>query len=201
MVHIQSKARHPGRTELELGLDRIRQSPKDEGRLEWIVRRPQTDEREIIDVGELTPAEGLVGDSWKIRGSRRTADGSSHPDMQLTIMNVRLIALISQNKEGWSLAGDQLFVDLDLSTENLPTGTRLSLGSAEIEITDQPHTGCSKFSARFGPQALEFVNSPVGKQLRLRGVYAKVLQAGAVRVGDRIRKVASISPQSHRVPD
>jgi len=189
VVNNPSKMTHLELPELELGLDQIRRSPKDEGILELIVRRPRTDERETLGRGELTQAEGLVGDTWRTRGSSRTPDGSSHPDMQLAIMNVRLVSLVAQSRERWPLAGDQLFVDLDLSADNLPAGTRLSLGSAEIEITDQAHTGCKKFLSRFGEPALLFVNSPVGKQLRLRGVYARVVQTGVIQIGDRVRKV------------
>jgi hypothetical protein len=175
--------------ELEAGLDTIRQSPKFEGVLALIVRRPQIDLREVLEVGELDQVEGLVGDTWSTRGSSRTSDGSSHPDMQLTIINARLVALVAQVKERWPLAGDQLVVDLDLSVENLPPGSRLALGSATIEITSQPHTGCEKFASRFGREALQWVNSPVGKQLRLRGLNAKVVQGSVIQVGDMVRKV------------
>jgi hypothetical protein len=154
---------------LAAGLERIRQSPKDEGPLELIVRRLRAGEREVLVEGELDPVAGLVGDTWRTRGSSRTPDGSPHPDMQLNIMNSRVIALVARNKDRWQLAGDQLFVDMDLSTDNVPPGTRLALGSAIIEITAQPHTGCNRFVARFGPDAGRFVNSPVGRQLQLRG--------------------------------
>jgi hypothetical protein len=174
---------------LEAGIEQIRQSPKDEGLLALIVRRPQTDEREVLQEAELDLAEGLVGDNWRSRGSSRTSDGSSHLDMQLTVMNSRVIALVAQDKDRWQLAGDQLFIDMDLSVENLPSGTRLALGSAVIEVTDQPHTGCNKFAARFGLDALKFVNSPVGRQLHLRGINAKVIQPGVIRVGDMAKKV------------
>lgn len=175
--------------ELEAGLDEIRQSPKDEGVLELIVRRPATDEREVLEEGELHLAEGLLGDGWKARGSSRTPDGSAHPDMQLNIMNARAIALVAQDKERWPLAGDQLFLDMDLSAENLPAGTRLALGSAVIEVTAQPHTGCKKFVARFGLDAMKFVNSTVGKELHLRGINARVVQPGVIRVGCTARKI------------
>ena len=175
--------------ELEAGLDAIRQSPQDQGVLELIVRRPRADERQILDEGILDRAEGLVGDNWRARGSSRTADGSAHPDMQLTLMNSRVIALLAQDQAHWPLAGDQLFVDLDLSEANLPPGTRLALGSAVIEVTAIPHTGCNKFAARFGPDALKFVNSPQGRQLHLRGINARVVQGGAIRVGDAVRKI------------
>jgi Uncharacterized protein conserved in bacteria len=181
--------KHLTMEELEAGLAGIRQSPKDEGVLELIVRRPQIDERELLEEGELHLAEGLVGDSWIKRGSSRTADGSPHPEMQLNIMNARAIALIAQHKDRWPLAGDQLFIDMDLSDENLPAGTQLALGSAIIEVTAQPHTGCKKFVARFGPDAMKFVNSPTGKQLHLRGINARVVQAGIIRVGDIIKKI------------
>jgi hypothetical protein len=175
--------------ELEAGLDTIRQAPADHGRLELIVRRPQVDEREILQEATLDLADGLVGDTWKSRGSSRTPDGSSHPDMQLNIMNARVIALVAQDKERWQLAGDQLYIDMDLSAENLPPGTRLALGTAIIEVTDQPHNGCKKFVARFGLDAMKFVNSEVGKQLHLRGINAKVVQAGTIRVGDSAKKL------------
>jgi hypothetical protein len=175
--------------ELEAGLATIYESPKDEGELALIVRRPRTEEREILEEGELDLVEGLVGDNWRIRGSSRTVDGSAHPDMQLNIMNARVIALIAQEKGRWHLAGDQLFLDLDLSEENLPPGTRLALGSAVIEVTPEPHTGCKKFVARFGADAMKFVNSPQGKRLRLRGLNAKVIRSGVIHIGDCAKKL------------
>jgi len=175
--------------ELEAGLADILRSPQDEGVLELIVRRPAVDEREVLRQAELDPAEGLVGDNWGVRGSSRTPDGSPHPDMQLNIMSARVIALVAQRRERWPLAGDQLYIDMDLSEENLPAGTQLSLGAAVIEITAQPHTGCRKFVARFGPDALKFVNSPAGKRLHLRGVNAKVVRPGVIRVGDTAKKI------------
>ncbi len=181
--------KHLTMAELEAGLDAIRYAPKNEGVLELIVRRPQIEAREIMDIGELDLVEGLVGDNWKVRGSSRTLDGTSHPDMQLNIMNARVIALVAQEKERWQLAGDQLFIDLDLSIDNVPPGTKLSLGSAVIEVTDQPHTGCKKFLARFGKDALQLISSPVGKQLQLRGINAKVMQPGRIRVGDVVKKL------------
>ena len=174
--------------QLEAGLDHIRQSPKDVGVLKLISRRPNTDEREVVDEAQLDPAHGLMGDNWKARGSRSAADGMANPEMQLNVMNARVIGLIAQDKSRWSLAGDQLFVDFDLSEANVPPGTRLTIGLAVIEITAEPHLGCKKFSARFGPDAMKFVNSPEGKQLHLRGVNAKVVQAGVVRAGDPVRK-------------
>lgn len=181
--------RHLTMTELEAGLNEIRQSPVDEGILEMIVRRPRMDEREVLAMGELHPAEGLIGDSWKYRGSSRTADGSAHPEMQLNIMNSRVIALVAQAKERWPLAGDQLYLDLDLSEENMPAGTRLALGTAVIEVTAQPHTGCKKFVARFGVEAMKFVNSGLGKRLRLRGINAKVVKRGVIQVGQVAKKL------------
>ena len=181
--------KHATMAELEAGLENIRQSPTDTGVLALIVRRPQVEAREVLEVGELDQVEGLVGDNWKTRGSSQTADGSAHPDMQLNIMNARVIALVAQKKARWALAGDQLYMDLDLSAENVPPGTRLSLGEAMIEVTDQPHTGCKKFAARFGLDALKFISSPVGKQLQLRGINAKVIRSGAIRVGDTVKKV------------
>ena len=185
MLNVQ----HLSMTELEAGKDHIRQSPKDNGTLMMIVRRPNVDEREVLNEGELSPAEGLVGDTWKARESGHTPDGSADINTQITIMNARTIALLAQEKERWPLAGDQLFIDMDLSTDNLQPGTRLALGSAVIEVSAVPHTGCKKFSSRFGVEAMKFVNSPEGKQLHLRGINAKVLRAGRIRVGDVVRKI------------
>ena len=183
------EAKHLTMAELEAGLDTIRKSPKDVGVIAMIVRRPQVDAREVLVEGELDLVEGLVGDSWKVRRSNRTPDGSPHPDMQLNVMNARVVALVAREKDRWPLAGDQLFIDMDVSRENLPPGTRLALGSAVIEVTDQPHTGCKKFEARFGLDALKLVNSPVGRQLQLRGLNAKVAQPGVIRVGDLVKKL------------
>ena len=180
--------KHLTTAELEAGLDEIRRSPKSDGPLKMIVRRPRVGEREALDEGELDPVHGLVGDSWSTRRSSRTADGSPHPDMQLNIMNARVIALVAQDESRWHLAGDQLFLDLDLSADNLPPGTGLAIGSAVIEVTAEPHTGCRKFVERFGLDAVKFVNSPVGQQLHLRGINAKVVHAGVIRVGDVARK-------------
>lgn len=183
------EVKHLTMAELEAGLSIILQSPKNEGILEMIVRRPEVDKREILEIGQLDLNEGLIGDTWKIRRSSRTPDGSPHPDMQLNIMNSRVIQLIAQNKDRWQLAGDQLFIDMDLSAENMPSGTQLALGSALIEITSQPHTGCAKFTSRFGQDALKWVNSATGKQLHLRGINAKVIQPGIMQVGSLVKKL------------
>lgn len=181
----------PMTSRFEAGLASIRQSPKDEGVLELIVRRPQSEAREVLAQGMLVPAEGLVGDSWRARCVARGTQDSPGFETQLTLMNSRAIGLFAGDKEGWPPAGDQLFVDLDLSGENLPPGTQLSMGEAVLEITAQPHTGCRKFSARFGADALKFVNSPKGRRLNLRGIYAKVVRGGTIRAGDRITVVRS----------
>jgi hypothetical protein len=167
---------------LESGLDEIRQSPTNGGRVELIVRRPAQDEREVVLEATLDCANGLIGDDW--------ANGSRSPDTQLTLMNSRVALLVAGQADRRQLAGDQLYVDFDLSEHNLPHGTRLQVGSAIIEVTHAPHLGCNKFAERFGPDARRFVNSAVGRQLRLRGLNAKVVVPGTVRVGDTIRKLA-----------
>lgn len=181
--------KHLTTKELEQGLDGILNAPKAQGTLDLIVRRPEVEQREVLQEGQLDLLEGLIGDNWKSRFSSRTADGSPHPEMQLNIMSSRVIELLAQGKNRWQLAGDQLIIDLDLSAENLPAGTKLSIGEAIIEITAQPHSGCKKFSARFGQDAILFVNSPIGKELHLRGVNAKVIQPGTIRVGDIVKKI------------
>ena len=174
--------------ELEAGLDYIRQAPSDEGTLELIVRRPQRLQREVLEVAILDLHEGLVGDNWRTRGS--SSDGAAHPDKQLNIMSARASALVAADPDRRALAGDQLHLDIDLSHSSLPAGTRLQIGAeAVIEITAEPHTGCGKFRARFGPDALRFVNSPVGRALRLRGACAKVVVPGEIRRGDPVRRV------------
>src|SRR5687768_2041331 len=153
--------------QLEAGLDHIINSPKDAGVLELSVRRPAVNAREVLTAGELDVEIGLVGDTWNQRSSARTTDGSPHPDMKLNVMNARTVALIAGPTERWPLAGDQLFIDLDLTLENLPAGTRIGLGAAVIEVSPQPHLGCAKFVSRFGVDAMKFVNSPVGRRYNL----------------------------------
>lgn len=180
-----STVTHLQMAELEQNLDEIRDSPKEEGKLALIVRRPQSGEREVIEAGELTVAEGLAGDNW----STRTPDVPLEPERQLTIMNSRVAGLLAQDEERWELFGDQLYIDLELSEANLPVGTRLAMGGAVIEVTPVDHTGCKKFAERFGVDAVKFVSTAVGKEMRLRGMYAKVVQPGAIRAGDRVRKL------------
>jgi hypothetical protein len=176
---------------LERGLTEVRGAPKQEGRIELIVRRPEEGKREVLAEAELDPVQGLVGDGWRVRGSKATEDGSAHPDLQLTLMSARAAALLAGARDRWPLAGDQLYVDLDLSGANLPPGTRLDAGSSIIEITGEPHLGCGKFVRRFGVDALKFVNSAKGRELNLRGIYARIVRGGSVRTGDAVRKVAA----------
>lgn len=175
---------------LEGGLDHIRLSPTDNGTLELIVCRPAVDDRRVLETGQLDLVTGLVGDTWKVRRTSSTPDGSPNPDAQLTIMNSRAIAVVSGTSEPqrWALAGDQLYVDLDLSEAGLPPGTQLGIGEAVIEITAKPHLGCVKFAGRFGPEALRFVNTGPGRLLNLRGRNARVVTPGTIRRGDMVRR-------------
>jgi hypothetical protein len=170
---------HATAEDLEARLDEIRRAPADEGTVQLIVRRPAEGEREVLDEATLDLEQGLVGDRWR----------SANRDTQLTLMNARVTALVARDPERWKLAGDQLYVDLDLSHENLPPGTRLAIGSAVVEVTDELHTGCKKFTARFGSDAIRFVNGKVGRPLRLRGMYARVVEPGTVRRGGAVRKI------------
>ena len=164
---------------LEGALFRLERSPREQGTLTMIVRRPKPNEREVLEAGTLDVEEGLVGDRWSA-GKRRRLN-------QVTLINARLIALVAQSRERWPLAGDQLYVDFDLSSTHLPVGTRIAVGSAELEVSPEPHMGCRLFRERYGDDAQRFVNSDVGLKLNLRGINAWVVKGGAVRVGDEVR--------------
>ena len=174
---------------LDAGLAIIREAPRDRGTLEMIVARPSVGERVIVETAVLDARVGLIGDTWSVRPSSKTPDGSPHPEKQVTLINARAIAVIAGDRSRWPLAGDQLYVDLDLGTENLPPGTRLAIGPAVIEVTAPPHTGCAKFSARFGADVLRWVNTPIGRALNLRGIHARVVTGGAIARGDTITRI------------
>ena len=186
---MEATAKHLTLQELEAALDHLRQAPKDEGVVQLIVCRPDVDRREVLDEAEFDIEKGLIGDNWHVRGSSKTPDGSAHPEMQINIMNSRVTALVAQEKERWQLAGDQLYIDMDLGRENLPPGSHLAIGSVVLEVSPLPHTGCRKFVSRFGAEAMEFVNSPLGNQLCLRGINAKIIQGGIVKVGQTAKKL------------
>ena len=174
--------------DLDQHLDFVRSSPRDAAPLELIVRRPGGGEREILNEAVLDVATGLVGDAWIARGSPSMPDGSANPAAQLTLMSTRVLTAIEPDRTRWPLAGDQLYLDLDLSEGNLPTGTRLTAGSVVLEVTELPHTGCAQFSARFGADALRWISTPAGRAMRMRGMYVRVVTGGTVRVGDLVRK-------------
>ena len=178
MSHVEISA-------LEDGLAAVRRSPRDGGTVELIVCRPAEGERRALVEARLDEEQGLIGDGWHARG-RSAQNGAPHPDRQLTLMNARAAALVAGPRERWALAGDQLYVDLDLGEANLPPGTRLRVGSAVIEVTAEPHRGCGKFSRRFGVDAMRWVNSAVGRELNLRGINARIVRGGTVRTGDAI---------------
>lgn len=175
--------------ELQAGLPEIRQSPADQGTLKAIVIRPKSDERESLPECQLSSELGVHGDNWALGCWMSLPDGKPHPDVQVAIVNARAIDLIAQDPDRWSLAGDNLYVDMDISSDNLPPGQQLAIGTALLEITEIPHNGCAKFADRFGADAVRFVNSEEGKRLHLRGIYARVVRSGVVSVGDAIRKV------------
>ena len=179
---------HLSTNEIEEKIAEVLESPKDNGTLEMIVRRPAENKREVIESGFLSVANGLVGDNWLTRGSSRTDNGLGHPEMQLNLMNWRFANLIAGSRDRVQLAGDQLFVDLDLSPNNFPPGTQLSVGEAVIEITAVPHLGCKKFVERFGIDAMKFANSDFGRSHNLRGVNAKVVVSGDIYLSDAVAK-------------
>jgi MOSC domain-containing protein YiiM len=187
--HDGNVQQHLSTAELEAGLDEVRRSPADRGTVELIVCRPGVDERIVLTEAMLDPSYGLVGDNWLVRGSTRTPDKSADPDKQVTVMNVRAAQLVAGNPDRRKLAGDQLYLDLDIGIANLPAGARLEIGTAVIEVSPKPHLGCPKFSARFGTEALRFVNSRLGRELRLRGLNARIVVPGTIRTGDTVSKL------------
>jgi MOSC domain-containing protein YiiM len=176
---------HLSRAHLEAALDRVLDSPRASGALVLLVRRPAVGIRELVAEATLDPATGLVGDNWLDRGSSSTPDRSADPRRQVTVMNARLAELVAGSPDRMPLAGDQLYLDLDISVSNLPPGSLLTVGDAVLEVSTAPHLGCAKFVERFGIDAMKFVNSRVGRQLRLRGMNTTVVQRGIVRLGDR----------------
>ncbi|MDX2159607.1 MAG: hypothetical protein SFW09_24135 [Hyphomicrobiaceae bacterium] len=182
--------RHLSLDELHAGLPAILASPRDEGFVRGIVVRPGKGERLEVEAAEMSYALGVHGDHWSRGCWKSTDDGKPHPDVQICIMNARCIDLIAEERTNWAPAGDNLFIDMDLSPANLPPGSRIGLGSVVLEITDTPHNGCAQFIERYGRDACVFVNTGEGKRLRLRGIYGRVVQDGRVSVGDTVRKLA-----------
>ena len=178
----------PPARDLDTHLATVRSAPRDAARVELIVLRPAEDERAVVESAILDPREGIVGDDWRHRGNRHMPDGSADPEDQLTLTSTRVLAAIEPDRSRWPLAGDQLYLDLDLGVENLPPGTRLSIGEAIVVVSAKPHTGCAKFAARFGADARAWINAPAGRELRMRGINARIERGGTVRVGDSVRK-------------
>lgn len=187
LQHTVASARHLTQAEVDAGIGHVRAAPRDAGVVELIVRRPAVDQREVVVEAELDLEQGLVGDNWASRG--RSGGRPANTDAQITVMGARAIDLVAGSRDRWPLAGDQLFVDLDLSRGNLPPGTRLAIGTAVIEVTGVPHTGCKKFAARFGLEALKAFDTDEGLALNLRGLNTRVVEPGTVRVGDTVRKL------------
>jgi hypothetical protein len=175
---------HLSRERLVAGLDQIRSSPQAGGRLVLLVRRPAVGERDMPAEAVLDEVNGLDGDSWLARGSASMPDGSADPLRQVTVMNARVAELVAGGTDRMPLAGDQLYIDLDISHDNLPAGSLLTVGRAVLQVSEAPHLGCAKFLERFGTEAMRFVNSRTGRQLRLRGMNTQVVVPGTVRLGD-----------------
>jgi hypothetical protein len=187
MTAVDHPPHHRSADYLEAGIATLRQSPADEGRLDLIVVRPSPGERLVLEQATVDPQAGIQGDSWTERGSRRTPDGGPDPDAKVTVMNSRAAELVAGSRERWPLAGDQLYADLDVSISNLPTGTRLVIGDAVLEVSAAPHTGCAQFQDRFGLDALRLTATPHGRELRLRGINTRVVSGGEIRPGDTVR--------------
>jgi len=176
--------------ELTAGLDHLRAAPADAGTVRLVVRRPDLGTREILEVGELTEADGLVGDTWLQRATSRAIADGRHLEAQVNVMSARMVGLLADTAAEQAFAGDQLYLDLDISHAGLPTGSQIAIGDeAVIEVTAKPHNGCKKFLNRFGQDAVDFVNSELGKELRLRGLNARVVTGGVVRSGDKVRRL------------
>lgn len=183
---------HRSFSQLQEGFSKLGTAPQEQGIVSLITCRPESGKRQVLETAELDSLQGLVGDNWLERGSRHTQDGRAHPQMQIAIMNTHIIQLIAGSRDRWPLAGDQLYLDLDLSEKNLPPGQQLMIGEVILEISQVPHTGCKKFMERFGQDALRFVNSKEGRALRLRGVNARVVHGGIIHTGDSISKLETI---------
>ncbi|MFY0691197.1 MAG: hypothetical protein JXR14_04650 [Paracoccaceae bacterium] len=189
MTEVTPIVHHRSHDELTAAIPHILDAAKDNGRLDMIVIRPEKEQRLPVESARLTYADGTVGDHWAKGCWLSTEDGKPHPDVQICIMSSRCIAAIAGEPENWPLAGDNLFIDMDLSPSNMPPGTKIAIGSVEMVITEEPHNGCQKFIDRFGRDACVFVNTGRGKELRLRGIYGKVIKDGTVSVGDTVRKI------------
>ncbi|HSM34666.1 MAG TPA: MOSC domain-containing protein [Anaerolineae bacterium] len=175
--------------ELEAGMAMLLGSPTEAGTLRLVVRRPGKGQREIVEVGQLDTDVGLVGDDWVNRPGSHSDKPS--PYAQVTMMNARVAELISGDPDpaAWAQCGDQLYLDLDLSEANMPAGSRVGIGEAVLEIQAEPHTGCLQFRQWWGADALRFISTDRGRQMRMRGANAIVLQSGLVRPGDIARKL------------
>ena len=184
-------ALHLSTVELEQGLAEVLASPRDSGRLDAIFVRPAANERRALTEAQLTPDSGIDGDRWVHDSYYRAAEGRSDTRCQVSLMNARFLRQIAGQDDAMCLAGDNLIVDLDLSEENLPAGNQLAIGPDVIlEISELPHTGCSKFAGRYGNDACGFANNKRGKANHLRGRYARIVRGGAIRLGDPVRKQA-----------
>ncbi len=177
---------HPSAAALADGMADVRRSPSDGGVVALLVLRPSVDERIVADEVTVDVDAGVVGDDWLARGNGRRPDGSADPEAQVTVMNSRAALLMAGAPERMPLAGDQVYLDLDLSIDNLPTGTILDFGAVALEVTPAPHTGCKKFAARFGVDALRLTADEEGKRLRLRGINTRVVRGGRLQVGDTV---------------
>lgn len=174
--------RHLSTAELEAAFRALPPAPKEAGRLTHIVRRPTKEAREVLQHARLSLADGLPGDGW----SQKPAPD---PAAQLTVMQIGVAEMLA-NGQSLALFGDNLFVDLDLAVENLPIGSRLRVGGAVVEVTPLPHDGCHKFNARFGTDALRFVNAKPTRHRNLRGIYWRILEAGDIEIGSAVRVIS-----------
>lgn len=177
---------HLSRAALEAALAQLSAAPKDAGTIELMVARGRKGERQLPQTVVLTPEAGMPGDRWVL-------DKRYGPEFQLATTRADFARVIA-NGQPLELHGDNLYLHLDLSSENLPHGSLLRLGQALVRVTPQAHNGCKKWVQRFGLEAMQLNLDPAYRALHLRGIYLRVVEAGHVRVGDRVAVVNRAVP-------
>ena len=181
---------------LKKGLDKPinynQSSPRDNGVVKLLVIRPETHVRTLPNAVVVSVEQGVVGDKWEAECTIKLENGKSNPDLQIAIINTKVIKEIAQSDfdmDRLALAGDNIYADLNLCEENMPVGQQIQIGNTLLEVTPFPHFGCKKFSERYSVEDLKVVNSTAGKPQHLRGIYVKVIKNGSISIGESIKKI------------